>query len=507
MQKAKGKVKGPRMIHEIKRLSGLNLSQRKIAAALGISRNTVKKYLELGAKIPSPTKEPYSAPWATRVDWNQVKSETELGVCLYHYWEERIDVEGAVSGAAISYTSFWREFKRRYPAIPIDFHKIHPPGERCEMDYKGETRGLGYTDPATGIYVPCRLFGAILCFSQYVFMRVTADEKQVSMLASVAKAFDYFGGVPETIAVDNAKAQVTSAHRYDADINPEFFKFANHYNIAPLAMRPGEPKDKNLIENALGVFWRWVGPKVRKKNFRSIGEINEFILTHLEYFNNRVQRKYGVSRYDKFINGEKSKLAALPATGYEGGDWKKSKVHPDSHIQIDFNFYSIPYQHVGKTIDVRVTESSIEAFCALERVAIHHRRGRTQRGLYTTVNAHLPQKHQAMKEQTPQRTLEVAEKIGVATLQVISDLLISDDHHPFTYLRRCQGIVRLAKRYSNEQLEAACMTVLNVRSKKPKLKDIEGIISYNNAGGKRKAINRKPNTNLRGQDSWRNKLN
>ncbi len=45
MQKAKGKVKGTRMIHEIKRLSGLGLSQRKISAALGISRNTIKKYL------------------------------------------------------------------------------------------------------------------------------------------------------------------------------------------------------------------------------------------------------------------------------------------------------------------------------------------------------------------------------------------------------------------------------------------------------------------------------
>jgi transposase len=505
MQKAKGKVKGTRMIHEIKRLSGLGLSQRKISAALGISRNTIKKYL---ASCSEPAaKTAYSAPWAGGIDWTRVKSETELGVCLYHYWEEHIVTTGSASDAAIGYISFWREFKRRYPLIPIDFHKIHPPGERCEMDYKGETRGLGYVDPVTRAFVPCRLFGAILCFSQYVYMRVTPDEKQVSMLASVAKSFEYFRGVPETIAVDNAKAQVTSAHRYDADINPEFFKFANHYNIAPLAMRPGEPKDKNLIENVLGVFWRWIGPKIRKKIFRSIGEINEFVLLHLELFNKRIQRKYGVSRYEKFMNGEQSKLGSLPSTAYEGGDWKKSKVHPDSHIQIDFNFYSVPYEHVAKTLDVRITESSIEVFCDLERVAIHHRRGRTQRGCYTTLDTHLPQKHLAVKEQTPQRTLEIAEAIGLATLQVISDLLISDDHHPFTYLRRCQGIVRLAKRYSNEQLEAACVTALGLHSKKPKLKDIEGIISYNKAGGTIKPVNRRPNPNLRGQESWRTKLN
>jgi len=504
MQKAKGKVKGPRMIHEIRRLTELGLSQRKIAKALGVSRNTVKKYLEAEV-TPVRQKAIYSAPWSGNIDWSKIKTETELGVSLYHYWEENLNTGS--ERARIPYSSFWREFKRRYPSIPIDFHKIHPPGERCEVDFKGETHGLGYIDPLTKGFVPCRLFGAILCFSQLFYIRVTPDEKQNSFLSSVAKSFEYFQGVPDTVAVDNAKAQVTSAHRYDADINPEFFKFANHYNVAPLAMRPGHPKDKNLVENILGVFWRWIGPKIRKQTFRSIGEINEFVLVHLDIFNDRIQRKYGVSRREKFLAGEKHKLQELPATPFEGGEWKKSKVHPDSHIQIDYNFYSIPYQHVGKTLDVRITGSSIEAFCSLDRVAVHHRRGRTQRGHYTTVDAHLPQKHLAVKEQTPQNTIRSAEEIGVATLQVVKNLLISEKHHPFTYLRRCQGIVRLASRYSANELETACNTVLSLHTEKPRLKDLEGIISYNRAGEKQKSIIRQPNTNLRGQENWRTNPN
>ena len=60
MRTAKGKVKGPRMIHEIKRMTELGISQRKIARALDVSRNTVKKYLE---ETPAAASEmvPYSA--------------------------------------------------------------------------------------------------------------------------------------------------------------------------------------------------------------------------------------------------------------------------------------------------------------------------------------------------------------------------------------------------------------------------------------------------------------
>ena len=83
MRKAKGKEKGPRMVHEIKRLSGLGISQRQIAKALDISRNTVKKYLEdANDATLAIVKAPYSAPWAGQVDWDFVKKECERGVAL-----------------------------------------------------------------------------------------------------------------------------------------------------------------------------------------------------------------------------------------------------------------------------------------------------------------------------------------------------------------------------------------------------------------------------------------
>lgn len=504
MQRARGKAKGLRMIHEIKRMAALKISERKIAKALDVSRNTVKKYLsELDQEKTEP--KAYSAPWADRIDWPHVKLATEKGQCLSHYWEDYCAEER--HQGAITYISFWREFNRRFPNIPIDYHKNHPPGERCEVDFKGETHGLGYIDPLTRIYVPCRMFGSILCFSQLLFIRVTENEKQPAFLDSVARSYEYFGGVPHTTAVDNAKAQVTRAHRYDADINPEFFKFANHYGTAPLAMRPGKPKDKNLIENALGVFWRWSRKAIKEKKFRSIGEINNLVLELLNVFNARIQRKYGTSRLDKFQSHEKEKLLALPTEKYSSGFWKKAKVHPDCHIQVDYNFYSVPYKHRSQEVDVRITIDSIEVFVDLDRAAIHSKYGPNSRGRYKTSATHLPSVHQALNEQTPQNIIEQAEKVGPATLEVIESLLISPHHHPYTYLRRSMGIVRLAKRHSTQGLESACSSVLSLHIEKPKLRDIEGIIKFNGTKKSRTSVTRQPNDNLRGQDNWREKLN
>jgi len=219
-------------------------------------RNTVEKYLADAHKSPlTESAGQYQAPWSDLVDWAQAHQFTAKGDPLSAYWEDKIKpTEGLTH---VPYVSFWREYKRRFPEVPLDFHKVHPPGERCEIDYKGDARELGYFDRNTLEFVPCRLFGAVLCFSQLFFPKATLTERQEDLFSGISDAFSYFGGVPLTTAVDNAKATVHRPHRYDPDLNKEFAHFCEHFGTAPLAMRPGKPKDKNLIENSLGVFWRW----------------------------------------------------------------------------------------------------------------------------------------------------------------------------------------------------------------------------------------------------------
>ena len=494
MSSKQGKAKGVRMIDKIRRLHEQGLNKSQISRALGVCRNTVSKYL--GASGVKELKPAYSAPWSDSVDWKLVKEETNRGVKLQHYWEDHIQAEGLVP-----YVSFWREFKRRFPEVPIDLHKVYEPGLRCEFDYKGRDADFGYFDGKGGEFTVCRLFGNTLCFSQLLFVRATRSEKQGDVLDALARSYEYFGGVPETTVFDNAKAQVVRADYYDADLNPEFSYFTEVYGTAPIATRPGSPKDKNLIENALGVFYRWAAPKLKKHPCYSLAELNERLLGLCDEFNRRIQRKYGASRLEKFLGGEKSKLKSLPETPYFNGEWRRHKPHADCHIQYQYNFYSVPYECRGLEVDVRVSSRMIEIYQDLKRVAVHSLVTGNYRGRYVTNKAHLPEAHKALLEKTPSYVIREAASVGPSTHHVVKRL-IDEAIHPLMYLRRCQGLLRFKKRYSATHLEKACELFRDVALRDIKLASIERVIEVNRHYVAPRRVQRSKNENLRGQDHW-----
>lgn len=491
----RGRTKGPRMIEEIQRLRGLGLSKRMIAKALDISRNTVDRYVD-AAPVDQRTTPSYKAPWSEKIDWNRVRESTVKGAPLSEYWEN-----SGLQG--VPYVSFWREYRRRHPEVPLEMHKLHPPGERLEVDYKGDAAGLGYIDRRTGDYVPCRLFGAVLCFSQLFFARATHTEKQPDLLRSIDEAYRYCGGVALTTVVDNAKAAVTRAHRYDPELNREFSHFCAHHGTAPLATRPRKPKDKNLIENHLGVFWRWAGRRVRARTCHSLGELNEFLRSLLDEFNTRVQRKYGMSRREKFEAGERSELLPLAGTSYTYAEWKTAKPHPDCHVQIGKNFYSLPHELRGCEVEVRIGDALIEIYSDLRCVARHLKAHANSTGRYITKDEHLPEAHRAMRESTPQRVVEDASAVGPQTAALVQRL-IEGSRHPLMHLRRAQGILRLARRYSAKELERAAEKLVAIGIDSPRLRDIEDLIKANLDPGSASVIpiTRGPNPFLRGQESF-----
>lgn len=495
MTAKQGKPKGKRMIKEIKRLQDLGMSKSQISRSLGICRNTVTKYLKTSG-VAELGKTEFTAGWSGSINWADVKEKTNAGVKLSHYWEQNIR-----DGSGITYISFWREFKRRFPNIPIDLHKIFEPGLRCEFDYKGRDKEFGYIDSVSGEFVTCRLFGNILCFSQLFFARATHSEKQIDLFDALARSYEYFGGVPATTVFDNAKAQVVRADYFDADLNPEFSYFAEVYGSAPIATRPGCPKDKNLIENVLGVFYRWVIPQLKREKHYSLTELNESLRRYCDEFNERIQRKYGLSRREKFFKNEKEKLGPLPETPYFCGEWRRHKPHADCHIQYSYNFYSVPHECRGKEVDVRVSGKTIEIYQDLKRIAIHQLLSSGSRGRYITNKNHLPEKHQAMLEKSPAYIIEESSRVGSQTEQLVRRL-IEEASHPLMYLRRCQGLLRFKKRYGNQRLEDACAFFIGVSLRDIKISSIEQVILAKRQHSEPKAVKRSQNENLRGQDHW-----
>ena len=493
-----GHRKGVRMINEIKKYKDRGLNHSEISRILQISRNTVKKYLrQYSLEVPAQGTESYRAPWSDKIDWIHVRQEQSLGMQLAHYWEQYVfsTVEG------VSYISFWREFRRRHPNLKLDFHRSFPPGQRTEFDYKGFDKGFGYYDRDTGVFIPCRLFGMILSSSQLFYSQATLTEKQVDVFNSLSRGFEKFGGVTETLVFDNAKAQVTQADRYDPQLNPEFIRFCDSYDIAPIATRPRSPKDKSLVESILGVFWRWVRPQLVKQTYFSLGELNAALESFTDTFNLRVQKKYGSSRKERFESYEKAKLKSLPAFPYSFCTWKQVKVHPDCHVQVNYNFFSVPFKYRSHELQVRIGRSYLEFYSGLDRVALHKSPPHTK-GRYFTHKEHLPEAHKSILEATPQKVLTDGGAAGPHTGKVIQRL-IEESRHPLMYLRRAQGIIRLQKRYSIQSLEQACAFFTDGPLQEMTIRNIERVINAKyKKDEEQETIIRKPNENLRGQAHW-----
>jgi len=76
--------------------------------------------------------------------------------------------------------------------------------------------------------------------------------------------------------------------------------------------------------------------------FYSLEELNLRFPIYLEKLNNQIMKDYGASREDRFQQ-EKLLLKQLPPTLFEISEWQEAMIHPDSHIQVQKYFCSIPF--------------------------------------------------------------------------------------------------------------------------------------------------------------------
>jgi hypothetical protein len=151
-----------------------------------------------------------------------------------------------------------------------------------------------------------------------------------------------------------------------------------------------------------------------------------------------------------FRLAEEKELKPLPVAPFEIVTWQQSKVALDCHIQVTNTLYSVPYQYVGKRVDVKVGSKVVEIYLDYNLIKTHPRGGRGQR--VTDWNDYPPEKA-AFFQRTPDWCRQQASIIGPSTRETVDTLL---GEHALHHLRQCHGILRLEEKYSPERLELAC---------------------------------------------------
>ena len=144
------------------------------------------------------------------------------------------------------------------------------------------------------------------------------------------------------------------------------------------------------------------------------------------------------------------------------------------HISVDGMLYSVPYEFIKRKVDVRVTDTVIEIFYNHNRIA-SHRRLTGRKGQYSTITEHMPSDHQKYLEWNGDRFRRWAERIGNNTCRVINAILASQRVEQQSY-RSCMGLLKLAEKYSDRRLEAACEKALSYTAS-PSYKSVRNILA------------------------------
>jgi len=463
-----------RQIRDILRLKHASgATDRAIARSLRVARSTIALVLEraaaAGLSWPLPetvTDEVLEAalyagrglkPGIRRKpepDWAPVHRELRRkGVTLMLLWEEY----RAADPDGYQY-SRWCELYRDWECrLSPTMRQVHPAGERLFVDYAGHT--VAIIDPATGTVKAAQIFVAVLGASSYIFARASLTQTLPDWIDAHVHALAFFGGVPRQIVPDNLKAGVTRADRYEPELNHTYLDLATHYGTAILPARARKPRDKAKVEVGVLVVERWILARLRNRRFFSLAELNGAIATLVADLNDRPMRRLGVSRAQLFADLDRPALLPLPPEPFVYAEWRLRRVALDYHVEIDGHFYSVPHRFIKQQVDARITAGIIELFHKGERIAAHPRS--PARGHHTTTPGHRPSAHRRHGEWTPERLHREAGVIGQATAALVA-LILESRPHPEQGFRACLGILRLARPYGRERLEAACQRGLAI---------------------------------------------
>jgi transposase len=454
--------------------AGHNISH--ISKALGLDRKTVRQYVSLAEQAgiskghPLPDKsdllkqlhalipaKQYGRP--VRSVFVAYKDEIISLITAKHdplKPKTAYEVICERHSITASYTSFKR-FTREHadelgvskrPRTTCRFET--EPADEVQIDY-GKMGRL--YDPFTRRNRDVYTFVATLSHSRFKFIEFVWKQDQRSFIGSHLRMFDFFGGVPKRLVIDNLKAGVLKPDLYLPEFNRAYQEMAEHYGCFIDPARPHHPKDKAKVERAVPVVREYFRKlKALHLNLDIAGANKAARKWSLETDGMKVHGTTGLKPFEVFEQIETSQLAALPVDHFEVPTWKAAKVHVDQFIQFDKKTYGVSQALVGKYLWVRATEKLIHIYDDHTLVKRYVRSEAYQQ--YDPND--FPENFQLMLEShDAQQVLQRAEAVGPAFKKLLLQVL--SPHAKLNY-RRALALLRLREKYPKEQLNRAAET-------------------------------------------------
>ena len=463
-----------RQVREVLRLmQGCGRSLREAGRAVGVSAATAMEYLRraeaAGISWPIPAEiddaaleaRLFPAPEGPLIerpmpDWATIHAEMKRkGVTLALLWQE-YQAEHADGYGYSRFCDLYREWRGRTSPV---MRQIHQAGDKLFVDFAGLTLDIYLPD---GEVRAAHLFVAVMGASSYTFATLCWSEGLEDWIDAHSSALAFIGGAPNALVPDNLKSGVTKPSRYEPGINRTYAEFAAHYETVVLPARIYRPRDKAKVEAGVLVAERWILACLRHRRFLSLEDANAAVRDLLIVLNAKTMRVFKRSRAELFAAIDAPELKPLPREPYVYAEWRKSRLGPDYHIEIDDHWYSAPFQLIKEPVEARITAHTVEIYHKGTRVAAHARSRMLYR--HTTIREHMPSSHRRYIDWTPKRLKSEAAGIGAATAALVEHIL-EDRPHPEQGFRACLGVLALKRRYGALRLEAACMRGLDLNAR------------------------------------------
>lgn len=353
----------PDEIDEILRLSRSGIGFKKIAKELGISRNTVKKYVnQAGWK-------PYSRPRRQKRlegldDWLKnsfLKHKNAEVVCQELKRQHDIHVSLRTVERAIKP---YRRLLKAHEKVTVRFET--PPGKQMQIDFGSMRVEIG------GKIRKVYFFAAILGYSRRQYVQPFLHERQEAWFKGIEGAFHYFGGVPEQILLDNARALVKKHNPTTREVvfNEKLSSFASYWGFTPKACAPFRARTKGKDENTVKYIKK---NAIAGRSFASWQAFEQHLSWWMREISDvRVHGTTGEKPIQRFFRDEAEILRSMNGKPpFQQIRELKRVVQNDACVEVDNNFYSVPWHYIKETVTVQVQGNHVQVLLGCDEIASH----------------------------------------------------------------------------------------------------------------------------------------
>ncbi len=328
-------------------------SQRHVAKEFGISRGTVRKYVEEAVPM---RKE--SAPRARPV-WDKVSARVEALLGESAQWtggkqqltatrlHELLVSEGRRVGVTLVKEAV-AEWKRRRGEVFVPL--TYRPGDLAEVDF------FEVLVDVAGTRRKAWLFLMRLMYSGRDFAWIYERQDQISFLDGHVRAFAHFGGVPGRLAYDNLRAAVVRILvGGERALTPRFAALASHYLFEPCFCRPGEGHDKGGVE-ARGKALRRQA-LVPIPSAPTLEAINQALLARMDARLDSSRDLAGQTIGTRFT--EEMPHFRPPPSAFVAEATTIGTVSPRALVRLEGAVYSVPCRWAGLDLITRIGATTV----------------------------------------------------------------------------------------------------------------------------------------------------